>query len=139
MFKQKAFKNLTNGKKGTRCFQSRKFPLHFREWLCSNWAVVFVAFALLLCVSIYAEADLVYGRVYGAKGKFPPEGTFKLTNRDDGKVYSVKTDKNKGYSIVLPQGIYDVKFEDSDNIRWVATIHSVDRPTREDIYLEKAE
>lgn len=115
---------------------SKLFPLHFHRWTYSRWTVISVAVAVLLCFSIYAQADLVYGRVYGAGGKFPPGGSFTITNKEDGKVYTVKTDKNKGYSIFLPPGIYSVEFIDKDDTRWEAEIRSVNEPIQQDIYLK---
>ena len=68
MFKQRTSKNSV--------LLSKFFPLHFHGWTYSRWTVVSAAVALLLCFAIFAKAGLVYGRVYGAEGKFPPEGLF---------------------------------------------------------------
>lgn len=138
MFRQKSFKNSIKGKTDAHYSLSRQFPWNFRVWLGSRWTVVSVTVALLLCFAIYAEADLVYGRVYGAEGKFPPEGTFTLTNKEDEKTYTVKTDKDKSYSIFLPPGIYRVKFVDEDDIEWQAEIRSVEDPIQQDINLKRA-
>ena len=130
MFKQKTFKN--------SILLSKLLPRHVHGWTYSRWTVVSVAVALLLCFAIYAQADLVYGRVYGAEGNFPPEGTFTLTNNEDENVYQVITDENRGYSIFLPPGIYSVEFIDGDDIRWEAEIRSVNDPIQQDIHLERA-
>jgi hypothetical protein len=126
MIKKKNFENAVKGMTG-RIF-------HFRHG--SRWAIVTIAVTLLLGFAVHAKADLVYGRVYEAEGKFPPEGTFTLINNQDKKEYIVKTDGDRGYSIVIPQGIYKVEFKQGD-ISWEAEIRSVSAPIQQDIYLKR--
>jgi hypothetical protein len=93
--------------------------------------------ALALSISVPAKGDLVYGRVYGAEGKFQPRNAFTLKDSTGRTVQEVKTDEYKGYSVFLSPGTYKVEFTDKDNALWVGEIESYPQPVRQDIHLKK--
>jgi len=137
MFKRDTLINSINGKTDSQYSLFKMFPIHFHKGECTRGVILSVTFALLLCFAISLEADMVYGRVYGAEGKFKGGDKITLTNKEDETPYNVETDKYKRYSIFLPPGIYEVKFV-KDNETWTAEIRSVTEPLRQDIYLKKA-
>jgi hypothetical protein len=94
---------------------------------------------LVLCFTLSAEADIVYGRVYDATNKyFQPGDNITISRTDpNGNLLSVtaKTDKKDGgYSVTLPPGTYDVEFKKNDKTLR-GKIQSFPRPNRQDIHL----
>jgi len=88
---------------------------------------------ILLVLSESSEAGIVYGRVTCDSCKTSGI-TLSLTNSNNGKSYSVRTDGNSYYRISLPQGRYEV-FAFIDRKPFEAKIKSSANPVRQDIYL----
>jgi len=102
----------------------------------------FVGIACLLFVSITflaapAMADMVYGRVYGAEGKFQPKDSFVVKDSTGKVAKVVKTDELKAYSVFLQPGSYTVEYKDKDNAVWQAPLESYPQAARQDIHLTK--
>lgn len=100
-----------------------------------RWRVVRAGLGLAtvsaLFVSGPADADLVYGRVYDETGRALPGHTFNIEDSTQGVVKSgVTTDKDGGYSLFLPPGIYTVRSGSR-----AARIRSIPEPFRQDIHL----
>ena len=92
------------------------------------------AIVAVICSSVPARADLVYGRVYC--DNFNPGDTFAVKDSPDHEVTNVKTDQYKGYSVSLPPGTYTVEFKDAKGRLWQAQFHSYPQPVRQDIFLK---
>jgi hypothetical protein len=86
---------------------------------------------------VVANAELVYGRVFGADGKFKPRDSVVIKDSNGRAVKTVKTDEYKSYSVYLPPATYKVEFKDNSNAIWEASIKSYPQPVRQDIYLKK--
>ncbi len=112
--------------------------------LCPGGKTAWFTIVLVLCFTLSAEADIVYGRVYDAtKRYFQPGDSITISRTDaNGNLISVtaKTDrKDGGYRVSLPPGAYDVEFKKNGKTL-KGKIQSFPRPNRQDIHLldEKA-
>lgn len=105
------------------------------KWVFTNWTIVSMAFTLLLCLAISAEAGMVSGRVRGADDNFEPGDEFIVFDAQERR-FPVTTDQNRNYSILLPPGVYRVEFKKNDLV-WEAWIQSSTQPVHQDIILRR--
>lgn len=120
----------------THSHSRRPEPLHsLSRWHVLNCMTACVMLLLFLAFPVPAEAGMVYGRIHGAKAELQPEDTLVFKDKK-GNQYRAKVDKYKGYSIVLPEGLYGVEFEKHGTL-WAGSIQSFPDTVRQDIYLKK--
>ncbi len=109
------------------------------KWVCKKWKIMFLAFALLLCFAISAEADIVYGRVYDDTGTLLRDVQIKIIGKDqNGNVFTVAvtTNRDGSYKVFIPPGAHKVEFTKGID-KLEAWILSYPEPFHQDIYLKK--
>lgn len=140
MFKNYTLLKSIHKETGTRFYGFEPFHKRYREWVCTKWIIVCLAFTLAFCLAIPAEADMVYGRVYDETGRLQCGEKFTIKGKDpNGNIFSVEVSTDKGdgsYRISIPPGTYKVEFiKNNDTLE--AWIQSFPQPIRQDIYLKK--
>ncbi len=136
MNKGEIFKDKLKGEKSylSNYFIKSSSLRHHQGGIIIKWLCIYLGLSFFLCSVVPVEAGQVYGRVYDKEGKFPPGGFFTLTDKNE-KSYPVKTDKYRGYSIIIPEGIYKVNYQANNNQSFEAWIKSFQNSVRQDIYL----
>jgi hypothetical protein len=99
--------------------------------------IVCMALVMMAAAAVSARADMVYGRVYGAEGKFQPKDSFTVKDASGKVVKQVKTDDLKAYSVFLAPGSYIVEYVDNTKGVWKAPLDSYPQAARQDIHLTK--
>jgi hypothetical protein len=106
----------------------------FRRGGGKKWRIWMMAVGFLFCFSLSSEAGMVYGRVLGVDGGvFTPGDTFAVYDSQNRKVQDVRTDSERGYSVLLPEGVFRVVYRDT----WQAWIQSTPNAVRQDFFLKR--
>jgi hypothetical protein len=90
---------------------------------------ILLIFIFAVCLALPVDADMVYGRIYGADVR-PGDVLFLSKDGREPKIRAT-VDANRGYSITIPTGLYKVEFNNME-----AWIQSFPQPARQDIYLK---
>ena len=115
----------------TNIFSAIESKHRFSEKKLGIWMMT-VGF--LFCFSVSSEAGMVYGRVLGVDGgTFTPGDTFAVYNSQNKKLQDVRTDSERGYSVLLPEGVFRVVYRDT----WEAWIQSTPNAVRQDFFLRR--
>jgi hypothetical protein len=98
-----------------------------------KWWIWMMAVGFLFYFSVSSEAGMVYGRVLGVEGGvFTPGDTLAVYDSQNRKLQDVRTDSERGYSVLLPEGVFRVVYRDT----WEAWIQSTPSAVRQDVYLK---
>jgi hypothetical protein len=110
----------------THPFRWRDGPA-YRTVLC-------LTIGFVLCVSIFARADIVSGGVYGPDGTRLAMTTFKVL-QGDRLVTTFTTDRSANFSVYLAPGRYTVRPERDDTLE--GDIQGYPQPVRQDVRLRR--
>jgi len=99
----------------------------------TRWTRLCLAIAFVLCLTVFARADIVSGRVFGPDGKILTSAASFYVETRNGRV-DFSTDGSGNFSVYLDVGTYTVHSTDNT---LVGTIHGYSQSAREDIHLRK--
>ncbi|MBZ5565504.1 MAG: carboxypeptidase-like regulatory domain-containing protein [Acidobacteriia bacterium] len=100
----------------------------------TTWIRLCLATVFALCLTAFANADTVSGRVYGPDAK--PVINATLTAKPvQGEAVDFKTDGAGNFSVYLDPGRYTVNPIKDDTVQ--AVIDSFPQPVQQDIHLKK--
>jgi Carboxypeptidase regulatory-like domain len=98
----------------------------------SRWTSLGLAMAFVLCLTLFARADTVSGRVYDAAGHPVANASFTAVTGRTRVTFS--TDDAGYFSVYLDPGTYTVYSADNT---LVGTIHGYPQSATEDIHLTR--
>jgi len=105
-------------------------PFHKR------WAIAGVTLIILFFSAVSGEAGMVYGRISKEGGFILANRTFVLMDENRKNSVNVQTDRQGNYSIMIPPGVYRVRFTDEAG-EWEAQVRSYPNASQQDIQLRR--
>lgn len=99
-----------------------------------RWAIAGVTLIILFFSAVSAEAGMVYGRISKEGGFILGNRTFVLMDENRKNSVNVQTDPQGNYSIMIPPGVYRVRYTDEAG-EWEAQVWSYPNATQQDIQL----